>query len=139
MLEKLKAMGNIGRAVLTGLILILAFTSFSAATLEYAFTVDEADSRNLVALRVLPGGYINTNFNFDIEVRPDLDKSAIAIQTSFNRTLQYTLSTVEGRILSKGKVIREAELNVSRLAEGSYVMYFFRGHRVVKAILLDRV
>lgn len=136
-------MGKSTKATLLASLLLLIIpsthTSTTAADLGGDFAFDILETNALATLRLQPGGYANESFEYSIDVLPGAKNRSLAIQTSFDRTLQYTLSTLEGRILTKGKVIREAELNVSNLHRGSYVMYFFRGHRVVKAVLLDRM
>lgn len=131
---------NYSTILWVSLLLLGGHTSFSADNGDASYNAESlATMTARAALRLQPGGYENDTFDFEIEVTPDVEKSGISISTSFDRTLQYTLSSVEGRILGKGRLVKEGWMNVSRLQEGSYVMYFFRGHRVVKAVLIDRI
>lgn len=134
-------MGNILRSSLVFLLVLLGpelgYSAFIPITTKSIKKV--TTGKTLPVLKLVAGGYDDQRFEHTITITPHQSAAVLNVASDFQRSLQYTLSTLEGRIVSKGRIFREAELNLSRLREGQYVMYFFRGRKVVKAVLVDRV
>lgn len=83
-------------------------------------------------------GFTDPDFGFEILFNPNEKNGTIQIQSLFDRTLQYTLSNMEGKILVKRIFVKEDILDTNKLEPGLYPMYFFRGKRIVKALLLEK-
>ncbi len=83
-------------------------------------------------------GFTDPTFDYDIHLYPNPVQYELSIDTEFDRTLQYTLSNMEGRIMARRKFVGEDKLDLSRMSPGTYAVYFFRGHKIVKALLIEK-
>lgn len=80
-------------------------------------------------------GYRDTSFEYDIsQVRTD---STLSIKTNYPRSMQYTLSNLDGQIIRRKRFRQEDILSLSNLRPGHYALYFFAGTQVVKAELVS--
>ncbi len=94
-------------------------------------------SKDFNSAETLSEGYTDSSFHFQlgIEVSNDL---ALLVNTDYPRSLQYSLSSVEGIILRKGRIFRSMTLDLSSLRPGSYALYIFSGQKIVRALMVDR-
>ncbi|MDH3649063.1 MAG: T9SS type A sorting domain-containing protein [Saprospiraceae bacterium] len=83
-------------------------------------------------------GFTDPEFGFDIDLYPNPARYELTIESDFDKTLQYTMSNLEGRILAKRKFVGKDQLDMSHMIPGVYAIYFFRGHKIVKALLVEK-
>jgi hypothetical protein len=83
-------------------------------------------------------GFTDPDFGFDIRIKAEDPDGLIRIESDFDRSLQYTVSNIEGRIRIKRVFVREDVLDTNKIEPGSYALYFFRGKKIVKALLLEK-
>lgn len=80
-------------------------------------------------------GYRDSSFEYDIsQERTD---STLSIKTNYPRSIQYTLSDLDGNIIKRNRFRHENILSLTNLGPGHYALYFFAGTQVVKADLIS--
>ncbi len=81
------------------------------------------------------GGYQDMSFEYDIShQRTD---STLSIKTNYPRSIQYTLSDLDGKIIKRKRFRQKDILSLNNLGPGHYALYFFAGTQVVKAELVS--
>lgn len=99
-------------------------------------SIDEA--RSTYPLDLAPqssSGYRDTSFEYDIS--QERSDSTLSIKTNYPRSMQYTLSNLDGKIIKRKRFRQEDILSLGNLGPGHYALYFFAGTQVVKAELVS--
>ena len=84
-------------------------------------------------------GFTDASFPYEITVSAGLTPDELVISSDAERSIQYTMSNVDGKILVKRFFRQEQNLPISELAPGQYALYFFAGKKVVRAVLVDKL
>ena len=82
-------------------------------------------------------GFTDSSFTHQLLMTLNAEQ-LLEFETDCPRTLQYSISNVEGIILRKGKFYQQGMVNIGSLRPGSYAVYFFAGKRIVRAFMIDR-
>ncbi len=103
---------------------LVASLNLSATTTHHTFAISD--------------GFTDFDFEGSVSMAVADEDQVLTINTDYPGLLQYTVSNLEGIILRKRKFAREDWLDLQRLAPGSYAIYFFAGHRIVKALIVEK-
>ncbi len=82
-------------------------------------------------------GFTNEDFEHFVLIQAS-GSEELLIKTDAEKTLQYTLSDVDGIIFRKGQFRKEQLVKLESMSAGTYALYIFRGHRVVRAVLVEK-
>ncbi len=83
-------------------------------------------------------GFTDSTFHHHQLLMSVSSEQYLSMETDFPKTLQYSVSNVEGIILRKGKFYQQGMVNIANLKQGSYAIYFFAGKRIVRALMFER-
>ncbi len=110
-----------------------AFVSAEVETL-----IDETSSMLSPQISVTQG-YVNDEFDDVVDIAVPLRPSQLRFVSGSLKPVQYTISDVEGVIKIRGRFIGQEFLDLNRLPDGQYAIYFFVGKEVMRALLVDFV
>ena len=95
-----------------------------------------AETLSLERLISFSEGFTDSSFHHHLALNVTEDHR-LSMETDFPRTLQYSISNVEGIIFRKGKFYGSGLVNLSSLRDGSYAVYFFAGNKIVRALMIE--
>ena len=108
---------------------------------ESTIAISEPTSLDTHAMKELISfseGFTDSSFHHQMALNVTEDHR-LSIETDFPRTLQYSISNVEGIIFRKGKFYGSGMVNLSSLKNGSYAVYFFAGKKIVRALMIEHL
>ena len=126
------------------LILMAGFMSMAQVQVELAahkeavevLASPNSDNTDLPYEINLSEGFVHADFDYTVDI-DILDGNQLSIETDFPKTLQYSISNLEGIILRKGKIYGSAAVDLARLRPRSYAVYVFQGKKIVRALMID--
>ena len=86
----------------------------------------------------LSHGFVNAEFDEDIQIVMGSDLFEIELNTEYSRALQYTVSDMEGIIFNQGRFVGRKSIDFTRREVGRYAIYLFAGTTVVKAFTVEK-
>lgn len=101
--------------------------------------VNEVKSELISPYVSVSNGFADASFPNAIKVAAGLTSADLVISSDAERSIQYTMSDVDGKILLKRFFRKEQKLPIGQLAPGQYALYFFAGEKVVRAVLVEKL
>jgi hypothetical protein len=83
-------------------------------------------------------GFVNSDFDEEIEVVMGSELFEIDLRTDYPRALQYTVSDMDGIIYNQGRFVGQKSIDFTRRDNGGYAVYLFAGTTVVKAFTIEK-
>ncbi len=105
---------------------------------EFRSSEDHNSAELLPTNAHISTGFSDKTTSYQIEVTTDVMLTEVRITSDADRSFQYTMSDVDGRILAKQFFRHNHTLQIGHLPAGQYALYFFAGKKVVRAVLIDK-
>lgn len=81
-------------------------------------------------------GFVDPAFAFGLITYPNPVSSALIMETDYQKTVNFRMVDMAGKLIKKGKWSNKNVLDASELIQGIYAIYFMAEGRMVKSDLI---